>query len=177
MRVDSCPRNSPTKHLHNSPGGRTAVIHYFAGLNLRDQFAGSYTNDEISKYLYLPAHSHTHFTPLLAHVPACVYTSNAHDFFPTNYLYSPGGRTAVIHYLAGLNLRDPFAGSYTTEEINKYLYPLGENSYFSESAYTMPGDSWHARYWGTENYGKLSEIKQKWDPDHVFGCHHCVGAR
>ena len=31
------------------------------------------------------------------------------------------------------------------------------------------------RYWGEENYQKLLDIKMKWDPTMVFGCHHCVG--
>ena len=31
------------------------------------------------------------------------------------------------------------------------------------------------RYWGEENYNKLLDVKMKWDPTMVFGCHHCVG--
>ena len=31
------------------------------------------------------------------------------------------------------------------------------------------------RYWGEQNYQRLLEIKMKWDPTMVFGCHHCVG--
>ena len=31
------------------------------------------------------------------------------------------------------------------------------------------------RYWGEKNYQRLLEIKMKWDPTMVFGCHHCVG--
>ena len=52
------------------------------------------------------------------------------------------------------------------------MFALGTNSYFSESHYTM--DDWKQRYWGT-NYDKLHATKQKYDPNHVFGCYHCIG--
>jgi hypothetical protein len=38
----------------------------------------------------------------------------------------------------------------------------------------MKGMNWGERYWGG-NYAKLQQIKAKWDPEGVFGCHHCVG--
>ena len=48
-------------------------------------------------------------------------------------------------------------------------------AYASESAYQMEGDAWKQRYWG-ENYGRLIEIKRKWDPNGTFWCRHCVGS-
>jgi len=58
--------------------------------------------------------------------------------------------------------------------------PLGENSYFAESAYKgagggMSGDGWKKRYWGS-NYDRLLDVKKKYDPHNMFWCHHCVGS-
>merc|ERR1712083_1010959 len=52
------------------------------------------------------------------------------------------------------------------------LLALGENSYFGEASYHMPG--WKNRLWGA-NYDKLAQIKQKYDPNSVFWCRQCVG--
>ena len=32
-------------------------------------------------------------------------------------------------------------------------------------------------YWGSmDRYNRLLRVKQQWDPDHLFWCHHCVGS-
>ena len=32
-------------------------------------------------------------------------------------------------------------------------------------------------YWGTmDRYNRLLRVKQQWDPDNLFWCHHCVGS-
>ena len=31
-------------------------------------------------------------------------------------------------------------------------------------------------HWGAEQYAKLLAIKDKYDPDGLFICHHCVGS-
>lgn len=35
--------------------------------------------------------------------------------------------------------------------------------------------NWQQAFWG-DNYSKLLKIKQKYDPDNFFNCHHCVGS-
>ena len=35
--------------------------------------------------------------------------------------------------------------------------------------------NWQNRFWGSDNFSKLSSVKQAWDPEKVFGCHHCIG--
>src|SRR5216684_3162426 len=49
----------------------------------------------------------------------------------------------------------------------------GAGSYVNETDYFEP--DWQQAFWG-ENYQRLSEIKQKYDPDGLFFCHHCVGS-
>ena len=46
-------------------------------------------------------------------------------------------------------------------------------SYVNETDWFEP--DWQQSFWG-ENYPKLLAIKQKYDPDGLFYCHHCVGS-
>lgn len=46
-------------------------------------------------------------------------------------------------------------------------------SYVNEASYTEP--NWQQSFWG-DNYGKLFEIKKKYDPHNVLSCQHCVGS-
>lgn len=94
-------------------------------------------------------------------------------FDPSHTSISAGFRNAFLHLIAV-----PRAGEISPEDeaaIKAAMYNLGENSYFSESEYTLPGDSWKARYWG-DNYAKLAQVKKEWDPTSFFWCRHCVGS-
>jgi hypothetical protein len=53
---------------------------------------------------------------------------------------------------------------------------LSLNTYFSESSYELPGTSWRERYWGKDKYQKLLSVKNKFDPQGLLWCHHCVGS-
>lgn len=61
---------------------------------------------------------------------------------------------------------------------------LGENIfkkynkwvYWNEPQHNFPSNDWKERYWGgLESYNKLLVVKQKYDPDNVFSCYHCIG--
>ena len=81
----------------------------------------------------------------------------------TNVSISPAFRTALFHLVGG----------GPVDFLESHLYTLGPNSYMSESAYNMSG--WQARLWGS-NYPSLLAIKQRYDPNNKFWCHHCVGS-
>ena len=49
----------------------------------------------------------------------------------------------------------------------------GTGSYVNETDYFEP--DWQRSFWG-ENYQRLLQIKQKYDPEGLFYCHHCVGS-
>jgi FAD/FMN-containing dehydrogenase len=49
----------------------------------------------------------------------------------------------------------------------------GTGSYVNETDYFEP--NWQREFWG-ENYARLAQIKQKYDPEGLFYCHHCVGS-
>jgi len=82
-----------------------------------------------------------------------------------NVSIGPGFRKALFHFVFG---------SWNETTLDTY-YALGENSYFSESHYHIAEDSWKQRYWGN-NYERLLQVKQKWDPENIFWCRHCVGS-
>jgi hypothetical protein len=90
-------------------------------------------------------------------------------------------READLHVTTGSG--GSIDGSLNFEEKTKFihdvlgpeLYQYGEGSYYSESEYSMAKGQWQNRLWDEETYQKLLEIKQTWDPEHIFGCRHCVG--
>ena len=48
---------------------------------------------------------------------------------------------------------------------------------------SLPADScislslFQVEYWGSmDRYNRLLRVKQRWDPDNLFWCHHCVGS-
>jgi hypothetical protein len=75
---------------------------------------------------------------------------------------SPGFQKAAVHL-------DVFSPTRVES-----WYAIAQNSYFSESAYTMT--DWTQRYWGASNYDRLLEIKRRVDPIGLFWCYHCVGS-
>lgn len=83
-----------------------------------------------------------------------------------NTSVGPDFRQALYHVVVG---------GQTLERMEQIYYPLGKNSYLSESAYYMAPGTFGARYWGEDNYQRLLDIKARVDPNAVFWCHHCVG--
>ena len=65
--------------------------------------------------------------------------------------------------------------AFIHEVLSPELYKYGAGSYYSESEYSMTDGQWQNRLWDAETYAKLLQVKQTWDPEHVFGCRHCVG--
>ena len=51
------------------------------------------------------------------------------------------------------------------------LYKYGKGQYYNEPDYHTP--DWPQQFWG-DNYGRLQDIKRKWDPENFFTCHMCV---
>ena len=39
----------------------------------------------------------------------------------------------------------------------------------------MENGQWQERLWDKETYDRLLNIKNLWDPEHLFECRHCVG--
>lgn len=91
------------------------------------------------------------------------FTGNVGSPQPNNTALSPGMRS----YLMLHNARN-----LTLTQLDSTLYRISNFSYFSESAYVMR--NWSYRYWGG-NYEQLREVKRRYDPFHIFTCHHCIG--
>ncbi|MFC4891738.1 FAD-binding protein [Pseudofrancisella aestuarii] len=64
------------------------------------------------------------------------------------------------------------------QDINKAMSMIkslapNAGTYVNEADYFEP--NWQQAFWG-DNYSKLFQIKQKYDPNGLFYCHHCVGS-
>ena len=95
-------------------------------------------------------------------------TGRSDQRYVQNVSISDGFRNGLYHYV--------FSGNWDYEHLQTY-YALGNNSYFSESAYMLEKpNGWRKRYWGSDaNYQRLLDIKNRHDPNQVFWCRHCVG--
>lgn len=88
------------------------------------------------------------------------------------------GSNDVYPSVVGLKQPDKEAAKKIVANINdamKLFHDLAPNAgaYANEADYFQP--DWQQAFWGN-NYSKLYEIKQKYDPEGVFYCHHCVGS-
>lgn len=99
-----------------------------------------------------------------------------------NPLYNQAAAIAIINGFA------PDAADYgklapvktqdTVKRLEKamaFLHEITPQSagYLNEANYFEP--NWQQAFWG-KNYDKLLAIKQKYDPNGLFYCHHCVGS-
>lgn len=71
------------------------------------------------------------------------------------------------------NLSWEESAEFIHDVVGPELYQYGAGSYYSESEYTL--EDWKTRLWDLETYQRLLQIKQTWDPEHFFGCRHCIG--
>eukprot|EP01084_Bolivina_argentea_P165767 287920_1 len=55
---------------------------------------------------------------------------------------------------------------------------FGIGKYSNEENYECgnPECNWKQQFYGESHYEKLLKVKQKWDPNQVFWCYHCVGS-
>ena len=95
-----------------------------------------------------------------------------------------GYRTAKASLTCGILLgavnesdyfQAPRNDTYFTEKVDKSaaeLRELGEGMYFNEASKNDP--FWKTDFWN--DYPRLLEIKQKYDPINFFTCHQCVGS-
>jgi hypothetical protein len=60
-----------------------------------------------------------------------------------------------------------------TEEVMPPLQELGSGAYMSEADFKNP--KWKEEFYG-ENWGELSKIKEKWDPEGLFYATTAVGS-
>jgi FAD/FMN-containing dehydrogenase len=94
----------------------------------------------------------------------------------------PAWRDAIWHVIHVGEWYEPLAPSaleQTTDVFLEILEPLkklspGGGAYFNEAHYGEP--DWETTFFG-ENYGRLLQIKNRYDPTHIFDCWKCVGWR
>ncbi|KAJ6466211.1 FAD binding domain-containing protein [Mycena sanguinolenta] len=95
---------------------------------------------------------------------------------------NPAWRTALWHVIHVAEWTAPLeaaAQKNVTLGFLDMLAPLkalspGGGAYVNEASYEEP--EWEETFWG-DNYGRLLEVKGRYDPEHVFDCWKCVGWR
>jgi hypothetical protein len=85
---------------------------------------------------------------------------------------------ALVIVATGSATPDAVKGETAKQRVSAAMEPLRKlapraGSYVNETDWFEPG--WQRSFWG-DNYGKLLEIKRKYDPAGLFWCHHCVGS-
>jgi len=67
-------------------------------------------------------------------------------------------------------------GGGNSDQMDKAYEMLGDHCYPNECAYSISEESggWESRRYG-EQYERLSTVKNKYDPEGVFFCKHCIG--
>ncbi|KAI1293920.1 FAD binding domain-containing protein [Xylaria venustula] len=94
----------------------------------------------------------------------------------------PAWRTAlwhVVHAGEWLEPLDEFTMQRTTGGFLEMIEPLkklspGGGVYLNEAHYLEP--DWQQTFFGS-NYDRLLQVKEKYDPTHIFDCYKCVGWR
>lgn len=117
----------------------------------------------------------------------CVESYLIHQTLPidddlnTDTAVSRAFREARVHVKTGSatnileDLTEQQKEDYVHRVLGPQIYQFGSASYYSESEYSLSPGQWQNRFWGQENYDKLLNIKNTWDPEHIFGCRHCIG--
>ncbi|KAF4219238.1 hypothetical protein CNMCM6805_006951 [Aspergillus fumigatiaffinis] len=95
---------------------------------------------------------------------------------------NPAWRDAIVHVITGQSWDDTLSDELATKAIHDMTFKRGyalrqlapdTGAYFNEANPNEP--DWQWSFWGP-NYPRLQAIKQKYDPDGLFWCLHCVGS-
>ena len=103
-------------------------------------------------------------------------TGNMQLMPPDSTAVNPSFRTAAHSLSCGhgwIDGRTEDVNVHKGEELAKKIIQLGRGVYFNEPSSYLP--NWKTDYWGG-HYDRLLRIKQIWDPNNFFTCHHCVGS-
>ena len=100
-------------------------------------------------------------------------TGNKNAPQETDVSIPPSMRSALLHFVFG---------QWDSSRLQEY-YRLGNHSYVNESAFLIgkeldrtssSSSSWKERLFG-DKYPTLLKIKQRYDPQGIFWCRHCIG--
>ena len=104
------------------------------------------------------------------------FKGNMQYMIPDKTAISSFFRTGSLSLTCYIGWRDTSRETYYTniaEDLTKQLIKFGRGTYLNEASPYLP--DWKTAYWGG-HYDRLLAIKNVWDPDNIFTCHHCVGS-
>ena len=89
---------------------------------------------------------------------------------------NPSLRTGIVSVSCWMGWADPTKEDHyvhIAEGLTDQLTKFGGGTFLNEPSSYLP--NWKMALWGG-HYDRLLAIKQKWDPDNIFTCHHCIGS-
>ncbi|RJE24366.1 FAD binding domain protein [Aspergillus sclerotialis] len=101
---------------------------------------------------------------------------------PVDNALNPAWREAIVHVITGQSWDDTLSDDLAAKAVYDMTYKRGyalrqlapdTGAYVNEANPNEP--DWQWSFWGP-NYPRLQAIKQKYDPDGLFWCLHCVGS-
>ncbi|KAJ5250772.1 hypothetical protein N7489_001182 [Penicillium chrysogenum] len=101
---------------------------------------------------------------------------------PVDSSLNPAWRDATVHLISGVKWNDRLPISAAEKAIAQVTNTTGyamrqlapdSGVYYNEANPWEP--DWQWAFWGP-NYPRILSIKQKYDPDNLLWCHHCVGS-
>ncbi|CAJ1939514.1 unnamed protein product [Cylindrotheca closterium] len=125
-------------------------------------------------------------------VPASFIRENPDEIFNLliNIVSTPGGFLSSVNYILGGNIQNVGNNETSVSPAlrgaawNLFTDPASVSKVFEVLPNTVTGacfnhhspvePDWRNSLWGTQ-YDRLLELKNKYDPDRVFNCWHCVG--
>eukprot|EP00483_Globobulimina_turgida_P012827 UN12851 len=91
---------------------------------------------------------------------------------------TPAFRHNSFEVAGGCGWSNQTYGQMAIDDANKYetkLREYGLGIYSNEENPECFDGDWKQQNWGN-HYDKLLDVKNKWDPNQVFWCNHCVGS-
>ncbi|KAJ5681673.1 uncharacterized protein N7477_001613 [Penicillium maclennaniae] len=101
---------------------------------------------------------------------------------PVDNALNPAWRDATVHLISSVQWNDLLPASDARKAIGTVTNVTGyamrqlapdSGVYYNEANPWEP--AWQWAFWGP-NYPRALSIKQKYDPDNLLWCHHCVGS-
>ncbi|KAB8069122.1 hypothetical protein BDV29DRAFT_161738 [Aspergillus leporis] len=101
---------------------------------------------------------------------------------PVDNALNPAWRDSIVHVITTQSWDDTLSDDLATKAIHDMTFKRGyalrqlapdTGAYVNEANTNEP--DWQWSFWGP-NYPRLQAIKQKYDPDGLFWCLHCVGS-
>ena len=163
-------------------GGNTTSVkrrYYFNNLIPENNLTNDYTNN-LLKFINQSKETFKDKVPSFGTGWTFILIDGNIQTFDDNYSsINPSWRKSIFVADSGITWND----SYYDEEIKSFtnkwegiFNEYGIGIYTNEENKDCDNCNWKKQFWSMDHYQRLLNIKQRWDPNQVFWCNHCVGS-